>query len=94
MARDILREYGPEHHAPAHSPGSSGVTTDGGKPYNNPSMCYCPPVGPINQNFEGPGLRGGANDGNHNMPTTHDSVGGSPGNHGLNHGNKGSQGSY
>ena len=93
MARDILSEYGADHHSPSHSPGSSGLTTDGGKPYTKPGS-YSPPTGPINQGFEGPGLRGGVNTGSSNVTTAHDSLGGSPGNHGTNHGNKGSQGRH
>lgn len=91
MGRDILSEYGPDHHSPAHSPGSSGLTTDGGKPYSKGAN-YSPPKGPLHQGGEGPGLRGGVNSGTHNMPTAHDDL--SKGGHGSNHGNKGSQGSY
>jgi hypothetical protein len=93
MARDILSEYGPDHHAPAHSPGSSGLTTDGGKPYCKPGD-YSPPAGPINQNSEGPGLRGGTNTGHDQKATSNDGAVGSSGLHGSNLGNKGSQGSY
>lgn len=93
MARDILSEYGPDHHSPTHSPGSSGVTTDGGKPYRK-SLPYSHPAGPIHQGGEGPGLRGGINTGHDQMTTAHDDCCGSPGNHGVNHGNKGSQGRH
>ena len=94
MARDILSEYGPDHSAPAHSPGHSGLTTDGGKPYCCAIHNYSPPTGPIHQGGERPGLPGGVNVGSDQMATTHGGAVGSPGNHGTNHGNKGSQGSY
>jgi hypothetical protein len=91
--KDILSEYGPDYHVPAHSPGSSGLTTDGGKPYCKP-IDYHSPEGPIHQTHEGPGLRGGANTGHDQVTTTNGGAVGSPGNHGTNHGNCGSQGSH
>jgi hypothetical protein len=94
MPRDILSEYGPEYDAPDHSPGHSGVTTDGGKPYCKPVMNYQPPTGPINRHFQRPGLPGGTNLGNQNGPSGHDPLGGNPGLGGQNHGNKGSQGRH
>lgn len=93
MARDILNEFGPDHHAATHSPGSSGLTTDGGKPYCKPGD-YSPPAGPIHQGGEGPGLRGGVNAGHDQKLTATGGAVGSPGLHGINHGNKGSQGSH
>jgi hypothetical protein len=93
MARDILSEYGPNYHRSNVGVGSSGLTTDGGKPYCHPEK-YSPPQGPKHQSGEGPGLRGGVNTGHDQMPTNHDHSGGSPGNHGTNHGNVGSQGRH
>jgi len=69
-------------------------TTDGGKPYCKPIYNYKPPTGPIHQGGEGPGLRGGANVGHDQQAHGHGGAIGSPGNHGVNHGNCGSQGRH
>lgn len=52
---------------------------------------YCPPQGPTSLGNKGPGL-GGSNHG-HGQRSSQDKgeFSGSPGNHGTNHGNKGSQ---
>ena len=63
MARDILSEYGPESPSPKEGPGSSGLTTEGGKPYEQ-SVKYSPPQGPKHMMNERPGLMGGENNGN------------------------------
>lgn len=96
MARDILSEFGPNTPRPRNETGSSGMSTDGGKPYVK-SEKYSMPVGPIN-GTKGPGIgdveprygMGGERLGE----AGEREFTGSPGNHGRNHGNKGSQGSY
>lgn len=97
MARDILGEFGPEYHGTREGLSHSGQTTDGGKPYCNPEP-YSPPVGPREMMRERPGVGhvepryGMAGESLGEMPGQEFT--GSPGNHGKNHGNKGTQGSY
>jgi len=64
------------------------ATRDGGKPNVKP-LPYSPPQGPTNQMHEGPGL-GGQNCGNTQKPMA-SQTSGSPGLHGRNKGNDGSQ---
>lgn len=56
MARDILGEYGPE--------AKTGSGAECGGIEEAKPLPYSPPVGPINQHHEGPGLKGGTNYGN------------------------------
>lgn len=83
MARDILSEYGPDKSMHRAARATSGGVTQA-KP-----LPYCPPCGPIGTGHSGPGL-GGTNFGNAQKHyPSRDS--GSPGVHGTNRGNKGSQ---
>ena len=88
MARDILGEYGPEAHKP-----QAGRATSGGVEQAKDVMHYRPAEGPLYQHFEHPGLGGGTNCGSGQKPVSYETSG-SPGNHGTNHGNKGSQGEH
>ena len=92
MARDILGEFGPDHHHTTHSAGDSGLTHDGGKPHVK-SKEYHHPVGPLDMHHEKPGLGGGAKAGHGQKFTTHDESTGSVGNHGTVH-HCGSQGRH
>jgi hypothetical protein len=85
--RDILGDYGPG----AYKPQASRATTGGASVRQGN---YSPPQGPTRlMSTNGPGLHG-ANAGNENKPTADDGAVGSPGNHGTNYGNCGTQGEY
>jgi hypothetical protein len=88
MARDILSEYGNDISHP-----QAPRATSGGDEVPRDVMNYESPTGPLDMHYERPGLGGGTNCGSGQMPTSGLTSGG-PGNHGTNHGNKGSQGSY
>lgn len=64
-------------------------TRDGGKP-NVKQMPYATPQGPMGQMHEGVGL-GGQNYGNGQKKVARGGEGGSPGLHGTNRGNSGTQ---
>ena len=87
MPRDILSEFGND----VSHPQAPRATNGGDMPVKLEH--YEHPAGPLDMYFERPGLPGGTNCGNGQMPTSGLTSGG-PGNHGTNHGNKGSQGSY
>jgi hypothetical protein len=55
--RDILSEYGPEH----HSPQQPRITKNGPAGSLHSDTDYHPPQGPLRQFNPGPGLRGGVN---------------------------------
>ena len=57
MAKDILSMYGPDQPDDQKPRAKSGGITVA-KP-----LPYCPPVGPIGQNHEGPGMANGTNHG-------------------------------
>ena len=65
-------------------------TRDGGKPFKKSMMNYSPPVGPIGLSQSSVGL-GGDNHGC-GCDGSNEHMTGTPGNHGTNHGNCGSQG--
>lgn len=65
-------------------------TRDGGKPNVKP-LPYSPPKGPSNQHRERPGLGGSVSRCGSQGHHTSDGTSGSPGLHGTNKGNKGSQ---
>ena len=83
MARDILREYGPDSPANQKPRASSGGVTQA------KSLPYSPPKGPIGIGHSGPGL-GGVNLGNCGTQGESycetDGPSGSPGLHGNNRG--------
>ena len=88
MARDILSEYGPDSPANQKPRASSGGVTEA-KP-----LPYSPPQGPTTFSHVGPGLAGHTNYGNCGTQGHYDvhcKTSGSPGLHGDNKGNKGSQ---
>ena len=85
MARDILSEYGRDSGAPQRPSASHG----GCMPVKDVRN-YSPPQGPKGMSHVGPGL-GGHNCGTTNKPTGCDGGSGSPGLHGQNKGNEGSQ---
>ena len=86
MPRDILSEYGPDSNPPQRP-----SATNGGRMPVRDVMNYSPPQGPKNINDpKGPGLHG-HNCGITNRPTGSDGAAGSPGLHGTNRGNKGTQ---
>ena len=85
--RDILSEYGSDISHPQAPPATSGgETTAKLERYEHPS-------GPLAMHYEHPGLGGGTNCGSGQQPMSHETSG-SPGNHGINYGNKGSQGEH
>ena len=53
MARDILSEYGPEHHSPQQPRARSGGVEKARDVHN-----YQPPQGPTGHMQQGPGLHG------------------------------------
>lgn len=83
MARDILREFGPDSPSNQQARARSGGVTMAKK------LPYDPPMGPVGiMGNERPGL-GGNNYGNCGTQGPHDaspSESGSPGNHGEGHG--------
>lgn len=87
MARPILSEFGPDSYKPQAEPASCGGVLKA-----RDVMNYQPPTGPINQKRPGPGLKGGTYLGEGPRFMDHDPVTGSPGIHGTNYGNAGSQG--
>jgi hypothetical protein len=62
MPRDILSEFGPDHHSSSVGVGSSGLASGGGKPTQKDVRNYKPPQGPTSIGNKGVGLGGDNHD--------------------------------